>query len=261
MRTVRRTTTAPRRRAQLAAAALAGTLALTACSADAEPEETPSAMQEDDMAEEAPEEDMGAMLMPMSTGDPFADARTAAQHMPPTALTLATGLAAATGTEGDVASPAAELRAGLTALLQEHVYLAGYAVATAYVAGPDSAEFEAAAAVLDENSVDLADAVGSLAGDENREAFLTLDAVDDLERRAVERLVATDADAAAELAELRAVAARLGAAHETPAPPDVRDRVLAAVARTPQEVPADAPRPATRAGAGPHHGAPALTVI
>ncbi|MBX9244759.1 hypothetical protein ICW40_08035, partial [Actinotalea ferrariae] len=43
-----------------------------------------------------------------------------------------------------------------------------------------------------------------------------LDAVDDLERRAVERLVARDPEAAAELAELRATAAELGAASASP---------------------------------------------
>lgn len=154
-------------------AAVAATLALTACSPEAPAEEettTEAPAAADDMEMEEP----AAALMPMSTGDPFADARTAAQHMPDTALTLATGLATATGTEGDVASAAADLRSGLTALLQEHVYLAGIAVATAYTAGPDTPEFEAAAATLDANSVDLSKAIGSLAGAENEAAFLEL---------------------------------------------------------------------------------------
>lgn len=154
-------------------AAVTAALALTSCSADPAPEaastqEAPAATDEQDMADDM------ATLMPVSTGDPFMDSRTAAAHMPETALTLATGLAAATGTEGDVASPAAELRAGLTSLLQEHVYLAGITVATAYVAGPDSSEFEAAAATLDANSVDLSKAIGSLAGPEKEAAFLQL---------------------------------------------------------------------------------------
>lgn len=153
-------------------AAVTAALALTSCSADPAPEaastqEAPAAADQD-MAEEM------ATIVPTGTGDPFMDSRTAAAHMPETALTLATGLAAATGTEGDVASPAAELRAGLTSLLQEHVYLAGITVATAYVAGPDSDEFGAAAATLDANSVDLSKAIGSLAGPEKEAAFLQL---------------------------------------------------------------------------------------
>ena len=111
-------------------------------------------------------------LKPTSTGNPFADARTAASHMPMTAAALATGISQAANVEGNVASPAAELRAGLTHLLQEHVYLAGIAVATAYHAGADSDEFKAAAATVDENSVEVSKAVGSVAGGENEKAFL-----------------------------------------------------------------------------------------
>ncbi|GGC04168.1 hypothetical protein [Cellulomonas carbonis] len=167
-----------RRRATTAAvAAVTAALALTSCSTGAEPADEPAAAQEDTSMQDdmdVAEEDMATTLMPAGTGDPFVDARTAAAHMPTTALTLATGLAAATGTEGDVDSAAADLRATLTALLQEHVYLAGTAVATAYATAPDSPEFEAAAAALDANSVELADAVGSLAGAEQGEAFLAL---------------------------------------------------------------------------------------
>lgn len=172
MRTTRTTRT---RSAAAAAAAVTAALALTSCAADTT-EEAPAAAET--MEEQSPEptdeetQEMLSSLMPMGTDDPFVDARTAAAHMPETALTLATGLAAATGTAGDVASPAADLRAGLTALLQEHVYLAGIAVATAYTAGADSAEFEAAAAALDGNSVDLSEAIGSLAGEENAATFL-----------------------------------------------------------------------------------------
>jgi hypothetical protein len=108
---------------------------------------------------------------PVSTGDPFADARTAAAHMPETALTLATGLAKATDTAGEVDSDAATLRANLTAMLQEHVYLTGIGVATAYTAGPDSAEFAAAKTALDGNTQDLTDAIGTLAGDDAAQQF------------------------------------------------------------------------------------------
>ena len=167
-------TTFTKTRTAAVVAAVTAALALTSCSADAEPEAEPTMTQEQPTESEESMAPEMAALVPSGTGDPFVDARTAAAHMPETALTLATGLVAATGTEGEVASAAAELRAGLTALLQEHVYLAGIAVATAYTAGPDSGEFEAAAAALDTNSVDLSKAVGSLAGPEDEAAFLDL---------------------------------------------------------------------------------------
>ena len=71
---------------------------------------------------------------------------------------------------------ASTLRAGMTSLLQEHVYLAGITVETALDADGDLEDpsVQAAVAALDENSVALADAVGSVAGPENGEAFLGL---------------------------------------------------------------------------------------
>lgn len=152
------------------AAGLTLSLTLAACSSsdDTATGSSPSASSgtSSDMDHSA----MGS-VEPVSTGDPFADARTAAQHMPETGLTLATGLAAATGTAGDVDSDAATLRSGLTALLQEHVYLTGIGVATAYTAGADSAEFTAAKAALDGNTADMTDAITSLSGEENGAAF------------------------------------------------------------------------------------------
>lgn len=62
-----------------------------------------------------------------------------------------------------------------------------------------------------------------------------LDAVDDVERRAVERLVASDPDVAQELAGLRATAALLGSAAQTAPPADVRGAVLETIRRTPQD--------------------------
>jgi anti-sigma-K factor RskA len=61
-----------------------------------------------------------------------------------------------------------------------------------------------------------------------------LDAVDDVERRAVERLVATDPAAASELAGLTATAAMLGAAVSAAPPPELRSSILDQIARTPQ---------------------------
>lgn len=71
---------------------------------------------------------------------------------------------------------ASTLRAGLTSLLQEHLYLAAITLETAVDAGGDLEDpaVAAAAATLDENSVALADAVGSVAGKEKGDAFLGL---------------------------------------------------------------------------------------
>ncbi|HVL65212.1 MAG TPA: hypothetical protein VM573_08605, partial [Actinomycetota bacterium] len=60
---------------------------------------------------------------------------------------------------------AAQLNQTLVHGLTEHEYLAGIAVAMGVSNGLDSPEFEAAAAALDENSQDLADAIGSIYGD------------------------------------------------------------------------------------------------
>lgn len=67
---------------------------------------------------------------------------------------------------------AADLRAALETLLQEHVYLAGSATGAAL--GGRTGEFEAAAAAVDENSVALGDAVGSVYGEEAGTQFLEL---------------------------------------------------------------------------------------
>jgi hypothetical protein len=63
-----------------------------------------------------------------------------------------------------------ELRATLNNLLQEHVYLAGFA--TGQALGGDEAAFEAATTQLTEgNTGDLADLVGAVYGDDVREQF------------------------------------------------------------------------------------------
>ena len=76
-----------------------------------------------------------------------------------TAGTAGTQLVGAEATK----SPAAELRAGLTYLLTEHVYLAGIATGTAIAKKGNLKDpaFVAAAAALDTNSVNLSKAVGS----------------------------------------------------------------------------------------------------
>jgi len=114
----------------------------------------------------------------LATGSPdaYTDLHAAAAHVGEGAATIAAGLADSAGLEGDPADKASTLRAQLTGLLQEHVYLASVAVFTAYTTegGTDSASFKAAAGALDDNSVALSDAVGSLAGDDKGQAFLAL---------------------------------------------------------------------------------------
>src|SRR5512146_11895 len=70
------------------------------------------------------------------------------------------------------ATPAAGLRVGLNALLSEHVYLAA-AATNAALAGRQP-EFEAAAAALDADSVDISKAIGSVYGPDAEKAFLPL---------------------------------------------------------------------------------------
>lgn len=154
--------------ASLAAVLLGGGLA--ACGGDDDDTATPVADSQTDTG--ASGQTTPAALTATGTGNPFADAITAAGHMPMTAKALAGGIATATKMKGSADSPAAELRSGLTHLLTEHVYLAGIAVATAYHAGADSPEFELAAAAVDDNSVRVSQAIGSVAPDEE-EGFLT----------------------------------------------------------------------------------------
>ncbi len=154
--------------ATLAAALLSGGLA--ACGSDDKEEAAPAANSETGTGTQGGTST--AALTPKGTGNPFADAITAASHMPMTANALAGGIAKATNMKGDAASPAAELRSGLTHLLTEHVYLAGIAVATAYHAGAESPEFKLAAEAVDDNSVRVSEAIGTVAPDEE-EGFLT----------------------------------------------------------------------------------------
>ncbi len=77
---------------------------------------------------------------------------------------------AANASSGGALTGAATLRAGLTALLQEHVYLAANATGAALSGG----DFTSAAAVLDTNSVDLSKAIGSVYGADAEKAFLDL---------------------------------------------------------------------------------------
>jgi anti-sigma-K factor RskA len=76
----------------------------------------------------------------------------------------------------------------------------------------------------DDGQADVRDLLGAYA----------LNAVDEVERRAVERLVAADPEAARELTGLVATAALLGGAVAAKPPAEVRAAVLAQIGRTPQ---------------------------
>ena len=95
--------------------------------------------------------------------------KVAAGHMPATAAALAGGIAQQNGLEGDSASAAGELLSGLTYLLDEHVFLATDATGAALRG--ETAEFEAAAAALGQNTQGLTDAVTSVYGEEGGQAF------------------------------------------------------------------------------------------
>jgi hypothetical protein len=101
-------------------------------------------------------------IVPVSTGNPYADLRTAAGHVPAEALTLATGIAKGAKVSGDATSNSADLRARLTALLTEHVYLAGAMVATLYHFGDNTTGVQAAEAAVDANATDLAAIIGTV---------------------------------------------------------------------------------------------------
>jgi hypothetical protein len=73
---------------------------------------------------------------------------------------------------GDPASKAADLRVALNLLLDEHVHLTSFATGAAL--GANNAGFEQAAATLDKNTVGLANAIGSVYGDEAKSTFAEL---------------------------------------------------------------------------------------
>jgi hypothetical protein len=121
-------------------------------------------------------DDNDAAPMPTSAGA-TATSTTAATGDTMTDDSMAPGTTAmSTSMDGTTDDGASTLRAGLTSLLQEHVYLAGITVETAVDAGGnmDDPSVQAAAAALDENTVALSEAVGSVAGPENEAAFLEL---------------------------------------------------------------------------------------
>ena len=88
---------------------------------------------------------------------------------PASAQMASTGMTAMAMSEPDTATAAADLRVTLDTLLGEHALLA---VAAAQKGFDGAADFEAAAAALDANSVDVSEAIGSVYGDEAAQMFL-----------------------------------------------------------------------------------------
>ncbi|MGE3594480.1 MAG: hypothetical protein AB7N70_02955 [Dehalococcoidia bacterium] len=94
---------------------------------------------------------------------------TPASSVPAAAVSTMTPVAPAAPTSN---TKAAELRTVLNGLLSEHVALASSATAGAL--GGRQAQFDGAAAALDDNSVDLSKAIGSVYGAQAEQAFLPL---------------------------------------------------------------------------------------
>lgn len=112
--------------------------------------------------------------MAAGSADGFKLLKTAAGHMTTSAAYLSGGIARSANMAGEVTSKAAKLRANLTGLLTAHVYLAGFAIDTAYstTGATGSPMFLAAKDALDTNSQDLATAIGQVAGVANQAKFL-----------------------------------------------------------------------------------------
>ena len=85
------------------------------------------------------------------------------------ATTTSVGMAQGSGSTAATTKAAADLRVTLDRLLGEHALLAMLATQKGFAGDPD---FKSIAAALDRNSVELADAIGSVYGDEAREEFL-----------------------------------------------------------------------------------------
>ena len=96
----------------------------------------------------------------------------ASDHMAETAMVLAAGIVKhrPDELEGPFDSRGAALRAALTLKLQEHTYLVGFAGGTV-VAGGD---LEPSADAIEENSLELARAFGTVYGDDAQRRFLEL---------------------------------------------------------------------------------------
>ncbi|MDQ3954608.1 MAG: copper amine oxidase [Actinomycetota bacterium] len=110
------------------------------------------------------------------TPDAFDKLQEASGHLPGIATALAGGISAQQGLEGSVDDGAATLQRDLAGLLASHEYLAGITVYTAVGAKGDLEDptVQAASGALDDNTKDLAAAIGSVYGPEAENQFLDL---------------------------------------------------------------------------------------
>ena len=107
-----------------------------------------------------------------ATTTPAATSQATAAASPSAPAPSAAASGTTTAASMGVDSPAATLRATLTSLLQEHVYLTS--LATGAALRGDTAGFNAAAAALDTDTTDLSNAVGSVYGQDAQAAFSKL---------------------------------------------------------------------------------------
>ena len=109
-------------------------------------------------------------------GKAFDKLQIAASHLPGVATALAGGIAAQQGLEGSADDPAASLQRDLTSLLAGHEYHAGIALFLAVGAKGDLEDptVQAATKALDDNSVALSEAIGSVYGPDAAKQFLDL---------------------------------------------------------------------------------------
>ena len=100
----------------------------------------------------------------------------AASHLPGIATALSGAISEQNDLTGSADDPAAQLQRDLTNLLAGHEYNAGIALYTAVQAKGDLEDptVQAAVAALDDNSVALSEAIGSVYGDEGAKQFLSL---------------------------------------------------------------------------------------
>jgi hypothetical protein len=99
----------------------------------------------------------------------------AAEHMDATAQALASGIAKEKGLTGNADGDAAGLRAALTGLLIQHVAQTGAVIQSLVATGSlSSPQTTGAISALDQNTVDLGKAIGSLYGGDAQQAFLKM---------------------------------------------------------------------------------------
>jgi hypothetical protein len=117
-----------------------------------------------------------AAIRAIVTKDPSAadKLQMAAMHMDGTAAALASGIASQQGLAGSADGDAATLRAGLTGLLVQHVAQTVVVVQTAVETSLASLQTGAAVQALDDNTLALGKAIGSIYGDAAQQAFLKM---------------------------------------------------------------------------------------